>query len=54
MYANLRGNQLLTIGMVTPTGNPIEELTYKKTRNTIYTVCTSRAVVTLQIITSTK
>ena len=32
------GNQLLTLGMVTPTGNPIEELTYKKTRNTIYTV----------------
>jgi len=29
---------MLTLGLMSPSGNPVEELTYKKTRPTIYTV----------------
>lgn len=32
------GQGLLTIGILTPSGNPPEELTYKKSRGTVYTV----------------
>ncbi|KAK2160895.1 hypothetical protein LSH36_125g02020 [Paralvinella palmiformis] len=32
------GQAMLTLGLMSPSGNPVEELTYKKTRPTIYTV----------------
>lgn len=32
------GQGLLTIGILTPSGNPPEELTYKKSRGTVYIV----------------
>ncbi len=32
------GNALLTVGMITITGNPVEELTYKKQRGTNFQV----------------
>jgi len=32
------GNAMFSIGMMSPTGNPVEEVTYKKTRATSYTV----------------
>ena len=32
------GNAMLTVGIISPTGLPVEELSYKKTRPTLYTV----------------
>lgn len=32
------GQGLMTVGILTPSGNPVEELTYKKQRGTVYTV----------------
>ena len=32
------GQALLTLGMISPTGNPVSELSYKKTKVGMYTV----------------
>jgi filamin len=38
------GNSLLTVGMITPDGNPVDELTYKKQRGTTYQIVYKSAV----------
>lgn len=38
MFSVLPGNAMLMVGMITPTGNPLEEVTYKKQRATVYQV----------------
>ena len=37
-FVSFSGNGLLTVGMITPTGNPVTELTYKKQRGNSYQV----------------
>ena len=34
MHVLFSGQGLLTVGIITPKGNPVEELTYKKQRGT--------------------
>ena len=38
VFGWIAGQALLTLGMISPTGNPVSELSYKKTKVGMYTV----------------
>ena len=40
----LPGNAMLMVGVISPSGNPLEEVTYKKQRGTTYQVSISLGV----------